>query len=55
MRVAFGLDIKDQNNFVYQDDKEFLQSVPPDIASELYYTKNPYPDIRIVMKLYDNM
>lgn len=35
MRVAFALDVRNQNSFVYDDDKKFLAGLPPDLCSKL--------------------
>lgn len=35
MRVAFALDIKNQNSFVYDDDQKFLAMLPFNLRSEL--------------------
>jgi cytosine/adenosine deaminase-related metal-dependent hydrolase len=35
LRVALSIGIKDSNTYVYQDNKEFLNSLPADLAEEL--------------------
>ncbi len=34
VRVAFALGIKNQNQFVYSDDQQFLDSLPPSVAAK---------------------
>ena len=35
IRAAYALHVRDQNSFVYQDDEQFLGSLPPDLAARL--------------------
>ena len=35
IRAAYALHVRDQNTFVYQDDDEFLRSLPADLAQRL--------------------
>ena len=35
MRAAYALNIRDQNTFVYQDDDEFIRSLPPELGQRL--------------------
>jgi cytosine/adenosine deaminase-related metal-dependent hydrolase len=43
IRVAFALDIKDQNSFVYEDDRKFIATLPKDLGTELetFLSKSP--------------